>query len=194
MCSLSSPIPEFLISQSNVTALLLMQSLYISPGHALLSPSLKLLSPSKFSSNIGFLNISTPGEMIVLLWSHSILHVSKFFLCLSPYVLGWLSTSVLDSTRWWPDICMATWVLSNNELLLINTNHLHLFIVFTSFQGALISIVCLILKIVLEGGIISVLLMKNQAHRVELPKNTHSNITIPNKVTYAFILCQQLHS
>lgn len=127
-------------------------------------------------------------------WSHSILHIPKFFLCLSPYVLGWLSTSILDSMRWWPDICVATWVLSNKESLWINTNHLHLFIVFTSFQGALISIVCLILKIVLEGGIISVLFMKNQAHRVELPKNAHSNIIIPDKVTYAFILCQQLHS
>lgn len=52
--------------------------------------------------------------------------------------------------------------------------------------------VCLIFKIVLEGGIISVLQMKDQAHKDELPKNAHSNFTICNKITYACTLCQQL--
>lgn len=38
-----------------------------------------------------------------------------------------------DSMRRWPDICVSTWVPSNNELLFINTNHLHLFIALCFF-------------------------------------------------------------
>lgn len=75
-------------------------------------------------------------------------------------------------------------------MLFINTNHLHVFIASQFFQGALIYIVHLIHTIFLGGDSISILQMKNQAHRDELPKNAHSNFIMSNKITDVFTPCQ----
>lgn len=101
------------------------------------------MSASKFSSTVESCNVFIPGEIIVLLLSHSILHRSQVFSV--SFSISWL---ILYFSQWghlrhWHGYMISLQQLNCYSLILITYNCLLLYVF---FKGALSSIVSLILQ------------------------------------------------